>query len=158
MTQPKFMGGLGFRDFELFNLASLARQSWRLLQNPDSLCGRLLKVGYFRDRYILTAELGSHPSQISRAVLEGRDVLAEGLIKRIGDVSTARICTHNWIPRSVTMRPVACLVVDPPTLVKDLIDSTSASWKQELINQVFVAVDANPIQSIPLCPRNKSDF
>lgn len=37
MTQPKGMGDLGFKDFELFNLAMLARQqAWRLLQNPES--------------------------------------------------------------------------------------------------------------------------
>lgn len=37
MTQPKVMGSLGFKDFELFNLALLARQSWRILEHPDSL-------------------------------------------------------------------------------------------------------------------------
>ena len=35
-------GGLGYRDLHLFNLAKLARQAWRILQNPDPLCAKLL--------------------------------------------------------------------------------------------------------------------
>ena len=84
MTSPKYMGGLGFRDLELFNLALLAKQAWRILQVPDSLSARLLKAIYFPEGNILTATLGSHPSQIWRAILDGVDVLKQGLIKRIG--------------------------------------------------------------------------
>lgn len=37
LTMPKYMGGLDFRDFEIFNLALLARQAWIILENPESL-------------------------------------------------------------------------------------------------------------------------
>jgi hypothetical protein len=34
LTHPKSMSGLGFKDFELFNLVLLTKQSWRIPQCP----------------------------------------------------------------------------------------------------------------------------
>jgi len=45
----KEKGGLGYRDLHLFNLAMLARQGWRLLLNPDSLCAQVLRARYSSD-------------------------------------------------------------------------------------------------------------
>ena len=69
MTMPRYMGGLGFRDFEIFNLALLARQAWRILVFPESLSARILKAVYFPNYSILEANIGSHPSQIWRAII-----------------------------------------------------------------------------------------
>ena len=38
MCIPKRDGGMGFHDLHSFNVAMLAKQSWRLISTPDSLC------------------------------------------------------------------------------------------------------------------------
>jgi hypothetical protein len=47
LLAPKGKGGMEFRDMRLFNKALLARQAWRLIQFPNSLCARLLKAKYY---------------------------------------------------------------------------------------------------------------
>jgi hypothetical protein len=40
-------GGMGFRDLELFNLALLGKHGWRLMNDPESLCGRIFENKIF---------------------------------------------------------------------------------------------------------------
>jgi hypothetical protein len=51
LCSRKNKGGLGYRsDLHLF---SLARQGWRLLTDPESLCAQVLRAKYFPDGQML---------------------------------------------------------------------------------------------------------
>ena len=79
MCKPKADGGMGFKDLRAFNLALLAKQEWRLIQNPSSLTHRVLKAKYFSESNFIEAQIGKKPSYTWRSFMEGRKVLDKGL-------------------------------------------------------------------------------
>ncbi|GJN20033.1 hypothetical protein PR202_gb07356 [Eleusine coracana subsp. coracana] len=125
MTKPEYMGGLGFRDMELLHLALFAHQAWRILREPESLSARVLKAVYFPNTDFLDADVGARPSRVWRAIIEGREVMKQGIIKRIGSGESTNIWKTNWIPRDGLMKPVCWTSESPPQLVSELIDQTS---------------------------------
>ncbi|KAH1108221.1 hypothetical protein J1N35_011989 [Gossypium stocksii] len=59
LCELKEFGGLGFRNFAKFNLALLAKQGWRLLENPNSPLAQTLKAKYYPNSDFLNSELGN---------------------------------------------------------------------------------------------------
>lgn len=79
MTTPKSLGGgMGFRDLGLFNQAMLARQGWRIVTDPDSLCARVLKGRYFPNSDFWNAPKPTATSFTWHSILFGRDFLRKG--------------------------------------------------------------------------------
>lgn len=64
ICKSKSEGDLGFRNLEFFNQAMVAKQGWRILQQPDSLVSRLLKEKFFRHFVFMAAkkDLAHHKS------------------------------------------------------------------------------------------------
>lgn len=91
MIMPKARGGLGFRDFCLFNQALLARQAWRLIAFPTSLCARLLKAKYYPSGRLKDMIFFANPSPTWQAVSYGLELLKKGLVWRIATGQNVRI-------------------------------------------------------------------
>jgi hypothetical protein len=98
MGRSKHQGGLGFRDLICFNKVLLAKQGWRLVQNPTSLLGRILKAKYFPMSSFLEASLGNNPSYAWKSIHSAKELLQQGLIWRIGDGSKINIWGDRWLP------------------------------------------------------------
>jgi hypothetical protein len=82
---------------------------------PGALSARILKAIYFLEGEFLEATVGQNPSRTWRSIIEGRDTLAQGLIRRIGTGEQTDIWSSNWLPRDGMMRLVCCVKENPPT-------------------------------------------
>ena len=80
MTWPKSQGGLGFRDFRIFNQVLLTRQAWRLLIFPDNLCARLLKAKHYPSGRLEDTVFSGNPSQSWHGVCHVLELLKKGLV------------------------------------------------------------------------------
>jgi hypothetical protein len=158
MGRAKEKGGLGFRDIELFNLALLAKQGWRLLQQPDSLVAKVFKEKYFPNCSFLDSNLGSQPSYAWRSIYNAKPLLFEGLVWRVGDGSSIKIWTDRWLPTMGSHKvqsPVQILSAD--ATVSELLDTDTNWWKTDLIFSIFGVDEAEAICSMPVCPRTTKD-
>ncbi|CAL8101613.1 unnamed protein product [Prunus armeniaca] len=90
--------GLGFRDLEAFNKALLAKQSWRLFFNCNSLAARIFKARYFPHCNFLEARLRYRPSLIWSSLIWGKDLLKVGLRLRVEIGEDIHVYQDWWVP------------------------------------------------------------
>ena len=79
MCKVKKEGGIRFRELQAFNLAMLAKQGWRLHEEPFSLMAWVFKAKYFPNCDVLSANLWSNPSYAWRSIHKSLGVLSKVL-------------------------------------------------------------------------------
>ena len=157
MVVPKSMGGMGFRDMRAFNQALLAKQAWRLLDCPDSLCARLLRAKYYPHGNLLDTVFPTSSSPVWKGIVHGLELVKKGIIWRVGDGTLIRTWRDAWIPRGHNLRPVTPKGNCRLHWVADFIDEHGA-WKEQLMREHFWDLDVCEILKIRTSPRNKQDF
>lgn len=97
----KMKGGIGFRDFRVFNQALLARQAWCLLTKPESLCVQVLKARYYPDGCLKDIVFSGNASSTWQAIQHGLELLKKGLVWHVGNGEHIRIWRDQWIHASI---------------------------------------------------------
>ena len=65
-----------------------------------------------------------------KAIIAGRKAMDTGLIKQVGSGTTISIWNDQWIPSTLTHKPMGHLGNDPLVFVYELIDQTSGQWDE----------------------------
>ena len=142
MCVPKSQGGMGFRDIHCFNLAMLAKQAWRLLENPDSLCATILRAKYFPDGDLLNGKLKKGSSFKCKSTMVGVNTLKHGYIWRVGNGQKIDIWEDAWIPNCANRKVITPKGQHLLSKVSDFIDPSSNRWDEDLIRQTLWPVDS----------------
>ena len=98
---------MGFKDLKAFNLALLAKQGWRLLQNQSTLFHQVSKAKYFKHSTFLRAELGNQTSFAWRSIMVAKEIVVEGARWNIGNGSKVRIWEDKWMPTPTHFKPIS---------------------------------------------------
>ncbi|CAN1336304.1 Uncharacterized mitochondrial protein AtMg00310 [Linum perenne] len=155
LCDSRSIGGLGFREFGSFNNALLARQGWRLINQPTACWASILKSLYFPSGNFLSASKGRRPSWIWAGLVDGRSTLKLGCLRIIGNGSDSSLTEDPWIPDLPSFRLNPHSVSSRP--VSDLIN-VDRTWDLDAINSICTSEEANAIARIPIGPVNFKDL
>ncbi|KAG7572532.1 Reverse transcriptase domain [Arabidopsis suecica] len=148
LTTLKQYGGMGFKDLSQFNIALLAKQSWRMLQEPTSLLHRVLKAKYFPKSNLLEASLKSRPSHAWRSIFQGMQLLKQGFKWRVGDGNTIKVCSDPWLDNPPRPARVLSPHQSKTLTVSQLMNPSTPTWDEQKLQALIHPEDVQIIKRI----------
>ncbi|XP_054792556.1 uncharacterized mitochondrial protein AtMg00310-like, partial [Prosopis cineraria] len=99
LCKNKKEGGLGFRSFYNFNLALLAKQSWRIISaNDSSLIGSTLRRKYLETLIKGEKELKPTFSWMMKDVVKASPIVSSNLKWQVGSGKSIPFDHIKWFP------------------------------------------------------------
>ena len=147
-----------FRDLRVFNLALLAKQWWRMQQNPNSLVHRVLKAKYFPNSMASEVELGRRPSYAWRSIWNTKKVVDGGSSCCIGNGEGVKIWKDRWIPSPKSFKVTSPIsAYSGMEKVSSLVDVDRRGWDVGKVKNTFLPHEVELILSIPISARLPED-
>ncbi|XP_010481107.1 PREDICTED: uncharacterized protein LOC104759943 [Camelina sativa] len=147
ITNSKEIGGLAIRDLKDFNLALLAKQSWRILHQPTSLLARVLKAKYYSKQSLLTSTCKSNSSYAWKSISQGTHLLSQGIKYIVGTGNQINVWHDKWLPLNPP-RPARGhgATLHPTLKVSDLI--SQGRWNENMLHSYIHHEDIPHIRRI----------
>ena len=138
---------MGFKDLTMFNEAMLAKLSWRLLHDDNSLFFRVFKARFFPNGTFLDAKESAFASYAWRNILIGTDVILKGALWRVKDGKQIKIWGDNWLPTKSQPKVTSLMIFEQQnSSVEVLINQATRRWRNEVIDHCFCLVEAEVIR------------
>lgn len=130
-------GRFGFRNLAKFNNALLAKQAWRIIQNPDTLFARIMKARYFKDVSMLEAKPRSKQSYGWSSIYTGLEIIKSGTRFLVGDGKSINIVNDNIVPTHPP-RPLNLVSSHPATSLHDYISASGnyRFWNVRMLQHI----------------------
>ncbi|KAK5839662.1 hypothetical protein PVK06_008487 [Gossypium arboreum] len=129
LCQPKGMGGIGLRNMRLFNISLLGRQVWRLINNKDTLCFKVLSSKYFLNGNIFNAKKVNRVSFTWSSIFVVAEIIKNGFGWQIGDGKCINIWADNWGMEGLNGSTLDSNMLNPSVnSVRDLWIANERRW------------------------------
>lgn len=166
MTKSKLVGGMRFRDLAMYNDSLLAKKSWRLLHNTDSLFYKVFKARFFPNYSIVEVRDSRSAPYAWRSILKGRAVIQRGSRSHIGNERVVKIRQNHWLPQKhpplvffATLKTMEEATVDilVNNLERQWYNNIERQWYNNIIDGIFTPEEAELIKRIPLAKLETND-
>lgn len=144
LTKSKLDRGFGFKDFTDMNSTLLAKQAWRVINNPNTLWVKVLKSIYYSEDNFLTAKRRRNDSWVWVSLLHGRDEILRSARWAVGNGENISVQNDVWLASGQKIEQHLASDINK---VKDLMEMTNRCWDLSKIKDNFspeIAIKISP--------------
>ena len=147
---------MGFKDLNLMNIALLAKQCWRMVENSEAWWVKIMKGIYFPRCAFMDAKKGAKASWAWASIIEGNEFLRKKVMWQVMSGEEINIWRDKWI-HDYRLNALGNVVEGMPQKVAQLIDSRERVWKLEEIKEIINEDQVQDIMAIPICRTGGKD-